>query len=169
MLDQLVAELAEAKARPVVAKTRPGDGAKHDVGESRAVAVAALEAEVDGPADDEAGKVGLGIHRRGKNFGENVQGRERGGITHHLQVDEFLNGPASELRPDTIVFAPRFILRRMRGPVDTKVPKEIETHGDGARVLSERRVEIGTQAHDRGSLNGTDGTGRKRVESLLCG
>ena len=114
LLNQLIAELAEAKAAPIIAKTRTGDRANHHVGEGRAVAVAALDAEIDSSADDQASQVGLCVHSCGKYLGQNIQSRERGRVRHHGQIDEFLDRPTPKLRPDSIVFSPRFLFCRMR-------------------------------------------------------
>jgi hypothetical protein len=49
--DEFVAELGEAKSGTVVVKTWSGDPAEIDVGETRSIAVAPLEAETDRLAD----------------------------------------------------------------------------------------------------------------------
>ena len=55
--DQIVAEPAEAKAGLVVAKARSRDHGKVYIGNTRPVAVAPLEAEIDRPARDQGMKV----------------------------------------------------------------------------------------------------------------
>ena len=64
LFDQVIAEPAESKSGLVVAEVRPGDHAKHCIGEARAVAVAALEAEIDCPADDQGKQVRIRIQGR---------------------------------------------------------------------------------------------------------
>src|ERR1700732_619286 len=51
--DQVIAELTEARSGLVVAEAHRGLLAKHDIGEARPVAVAALEAEIDRSAEDQ--------------------------------------------------------------------------------------------------------------------
>ncbi len=97
LLDQLITELAEAKTGPIIAKTRAGDRAKHYVREGRAVAVTALEAEIDCSTDDQASQVGLCVHSCSKHLGQNIQSREGGRVGHHGQINELLDRPAPEL------------------------------------------------------------------------
>src|SRR6266478_7627945 len=51
LFDQLIAEPAESKSVPVVAEVRSGYLTKPTVGNTRPVAVASLETEIDRPAD----------------------------------------------------------------------------------------------------------------------
>ena len=52
-LDQVIAQLAEPKAVLVIVESRPGEHGKPDVGKTRRVAVAVLEAECHQAANDE--------------------------------------------------------------------------------------------------------------------
>ena len=52
-LNQIMAEPAESESGLIVAEARPGEHAKPNVGEARTVTVAALEAEIDCPTDDQ--------------------------------------------------------------------------------------------------------------------
>jgi hypothetical protein len=53
LFDQLIAEPAESKSGMVVAEARSGKYAKHYIRVARAITVAALEAEIDCPTDDQ--------------------------------------------------------------------------------------------------------------------
>ena len=59
----------------------------------------------------------------------------------------------AELRPDPLVFPPRFLFRRVRRPVDAQMPQIVETDRDGAVALIESRVQIHAQARDRRPLD----------------
>jgi hypothetical protein len=54
---QFITELTEAKSGLVVAEVRAGYHAKHYIGDARTVAVAALEAKINRPADRQGEKV----------------------------------------------------------------------------------------------------------------
>ena len=62
-------------------------------------------------------------------------------------------GAVSERRPDPLVFAARFLFRRMRRPVDAEMPEVVETDGDRAAALIEGRVQIHAQARDGRSFD----------------
>jgi hypothetical protein len=76
LFDQVVAEPAESKSGMVVAEARSGDHAKPNVGEARAVTVAALEAEIDRPTDDQGKQVRIRLQARRSELGQNIQRRE---------------------------------------------------------------------------------------------
>jgi hypothetical protein len=76
LFDQVVAEPAESKSGIVVAEARSGDHAKSNVGEARAVTVAALEAEIDRPTDDQGKQVRIRLQARRSELGQNIQRRE---------------------------------------------------------------------------------------------
>src|ERR1700756_4897398 len=57
LFDQVTAEPTEAKGGLVVAEERPSDRAKSYIGGARTIAVTALEAEINRPAQDQAKKV----------------------------------------------------------------------------------------------------------------
>ena len=130
--DQIVAELAEAKCGLVVAETRAGNHGKHDIGEARTIAVAVLEAEIDRSAGDQGNQVRIREQGRRHEPGQNIESREGCRVAHQGQIDEFLDRAAAELRPDPLVFAPHFLFRRMRRPVDAQMPEVVETDGNGA-------------------------------------
>ena len=95
--DQFIAEPAESKSGLVVAEVRSGDHAKPYIGEARTVAVAALEAEIDRPADDQGRKVRIRKQGRRQDLGQNIQGREGRRVAHQGQINELLNRAAPEL------------------------------------------------------------------------
>jgi len=76
LFDQVMAEPAESKSGMVVAEARSGDHAKPNVGEARAVTVAALEAEIDRPTDDQGKQVRIRLQARRSELGQNIQRRE---------------------------------------------------------------------------------------------
>ncbi len=47
------------------------------------------------------------------------------------------------------------------------MPEAIETDGNGARVLTEGRVQVDAQAHNGRSFHRTCGAGRKHIQPLL--
>src|SRR4029450_4467156 len=71
------------------------------------------------------------------------------------------------LRPDPLIFASRFLVGRVRRPLDAQMPEVVETDSDRAVALTECRVEIHTQAGDVGAFDRGCGTGRQRHEALL--
>jgi hypothetical protein len=60
---------------------------------------------------------------------------------------------------DSIVFASRFLFRRMRRPVDAQMPEVVETDGDAAAALIEGLVQIQAQACDSGAFQRIGGAG----------
>src|SRR6202795_71963 len=76
LFDQVMAEPAESKSGMVVAEARSGDHAKPNVGEARAVTVAALEAEIDRPTGDQGKQVRIRLQARRSELGQNIQRRE---------------------------------------------------------------------------------------------
>src|SRR4030095_11122485 len=94
LFDEVIAELAESKSGRVVAEARSGDRAKQYIGVARAVAVAALEAAIDCPTDDQGHEVRIRMPGRRPELGEDVKGRERCGIAHQGQLNELLDGTA---------------------------------------------------------------------------
>src|ERR1700722_19986131 len=74
--DQIMAEPAEAVSRLIVAEARSGDHAKPNVGETRAVTVATLEAEIDRPTDEQGKQVRIRLQAGRTELGQNIQRRE---------------------------------------------------------------------------------------------
>ena len=168
MFDQVIAELTEAiYGGSIVAEVRAGDHGQPYIGDARSVAIAALEAEIDRSAGDQGKQVRIRIKCRRPDLGQNVQRRKRRRVAHQRQLDQSLDRAAAELRPDPLVFAARFLFRRMRRPVDAQMPEVVETDGNGAAALIEGRVQIHAQARDRGSLHRICGAGRQRCQALL--
>jgi hypothetical protein len=64
----------------------------------------------------------------------------------------------SERRPDSLVFAPHLLFRRMRRPLDAQMPQVVETDGDRGAALIERHVQIHEQACHSGSFDGGRGS-----------
>ena len=90
---------------------------------STTVAVAVLEAEIDRPADDQARKILVGEQGGCHELGQNDRASRASRIAHQGQIDELLDRAAPELRPDPRVFAARFLVGRMRRPVDAEMPR----------------------------------------------
>src|ERR1700692_1884501 len=55
----------------------------------------------------------------------------------------------------------------MGRPVDAQMPEASETDGNGARVLTEGRVQIAAQEHNGRSFQRSGGAGRKRSQPLF--
>ncbi len=96
LFDQVIAEPAESKSGLVVAEVRSGEQAKRYIGEARGVAVAALDAEIDGPTDDQGEQVRICIPGRRREFGQHIQSGEGCRIAHQRQLDEGLDRAGSE-------------------------------------------------------------------------
>jgi hypothetical protein len=112
--NQVIAEPAEAVCRLIVAKARTGDHAKPNASDTRSVAVAALDAEIDGSAGNQRKQVRICLYGRGAELGQNVHCREGCKVAHQRQLDQGLDRAAPKLRPYLFVFAARFLLRRVR-------------------------------------------------------
>src|ERR1700746_1237322 len=100
LFDQVMAEPAESESGLIVAEARSGDHAKSNVGEARAVTVAALEAEIDSPTDDQGEQICICMQARRSELGQNIQRREGCWVAHQRQFDQILDRAAPELRPD---------------------------------------------------------------------
>ena len=94
--DEIVAELAEAKSGLVVAEERSGDPGEHDIGNTRSIAVATLEAETDRFADRQANQVRIRMRGRRHELAQNVDGRQGCRVVHQRQIDEILDCPAAK-------------------------------------------------------------------------
>src|SRR5262249_39273606 len=114
LLDQLITESTESRASLVVAEARSGYHGKVYIGDTRTVAVALLEAEIDCPAGDQGMKVRIREQCRWESLGQNVQRRQGRRIAHQGQLDELLDLAASQLGPDPRVFSFRFLFCRMQ-------------------------------------------------------
>src|SRR5262249_48455116 len=143
--DEFMAELAEAIPGLVVAETGSGHPAEAGIRKAGSVAVAALEAETDRPADGHAAQIRIRKCSRRKELGENVHGGEGGRVFHRRQLDEDIHWPGAKGVPDTLVFESRFICCRMWCPVDPRVVKKIETNRDGTVALTEGGVDVDSQ------------------------
>src|ERR1700751_5521922 len=95
--DQFIAELAESKSGLVVAEVRSGYLTKPSIGNTRTVAVAPLDAEIDRPADGHGKKVHIRKQCRRQDLDQNVQRRQGLRIAHQRQLNELLHLAASEL------------------------------------------------------------------------
>ena len=115
--DQFHAEIAESPSGLMVAEARAGDGAEHDVGDARGVAVAPHEAQLHGLEHDQHAQVPIREERRRHERRQHVQRRQRERVAHHRQVEQRLDWPAPELGPDLLVCAPHVLVGWMRRPV----------------------------------------------------
>lgn len=92
--DQFVAELAESKSSLIVAKTRSGNPAELDIGETRCIAVATLKAETDRLADRQRSQVRIRKQGWRQDPNQDSDGREGCRVFHRRQIDEFPDCPA---------------------------------------------------------------------------
>src|ERR1700688_880588 len=130
--DQFIAELTELKAGLIVAEARSGDDAKPYVGEARPVAVAVLEAEINHPANDERNQVLIGKQCRRHHLGQNIESGEGVRIAHQGHINKLLDRPASNLRPDSVVFALHLIACRTWRPMCAAPLEVLKTYLDTA-------------------------------------
>src|SRR5437016_5815196 len=150
MLHKVQAELSEAEAGRVVAETMAEEHAETDVGEARSVAVPMFQAEVCHPADDEAEEILVGPQGRRQDCVEDVHGAAQFGFRHQRQIDELLDRATPDLAPDTLVFLLDLLLRRLRGPLDTRLPQIVEACLDSAAAPAERCEQLFLQPRDGG-------------------
>src|SRR5712692_5821910 len=95
--DQLIAKETESKSSLVVAEVRSGYLTKPSIGNTRTVAVAPLEAEIDRPADGQGKKVCVRKQCRRQHLGQNVQCGDGRRIVHQGQLNKLLNRTAPQL------------------------------------------------------------------------
>ena len=99
MFHQVQPELSEAKPGPVIAKIRPEDHTKPDVGEARSVAITVLEAEIRHPADHKTEQILVGKQRGRHDRGEDVHCRSPFGVSHRRQINELLDRASPNQAP----------------------------------------------------------------------
>ena len=104
---------------------------------------------------------------RRHELAQDVDGRQGCRVVHQRQIDELLDRPAAQQRPDAVVFAPHVVLGRMGRPFDADMPEVVETDSDRAAALIEGRVDIDAQARNDGLLDRRRGALRQRRQSLL--
>ena len=95
--DQFMAQPTEAKTRVEVAKVPAGYDPQVFVGEARAVAVATLQPEVNGCADQQGQKIHVRDHRSRRNLCHYIEDCAWGGIGQQRQRCEFVNANAVKL------------------------------------------------------------------------
>src|SRR5262249_1795517 len=148
LFDQVIAEPTESIASLVIGEARSRYHSKVYIGNTRTIAVAALEAEIDCPAGDQGMKVRIRKQCRGQSLGQNIQRREGRRIAHQGQLAELLDLAASQLGPDPLVFSFCFLFCRMQRALNTQMSEVVEADGDRAIALIEGRVQIDAQAGD---------------------
>src|SRR5262249_55641308 len=104
LLNQVITELAKPEPGIIVSEMRSSDHPQPHIGVARSVAVAVLQAEANHPRNHEIEKSRIDKHRRCHNLGENIQKVEHIWIGEQGQVNELLDLPASQQRPDLVVF-----------------------------------------------------------------
>jgi hypothetical protein len=72
LFDQFIAEATESKSGFVIAEVRTGYHAKQYIGDARTVAVPALEAEINRPADGQGNKARIRMQSRWQDLGQHV-------------------------------------------------------------------------------------------------
>src|SRR5215469_9211224 len=149
LFDQFVAKPPAAKSVLVLAETRPGYDGKPYIGKARTVAVAMLEAQVHHMTNDERKQILVAVHCRRHGLGQHVQNVEDLRVGHQRQVNEFLDLPVSNQRPDSTIFAHYLVARRSRGPIGAEASEvlEAELHAAVAPIYSGVKREAQT-CHD---------------------
>src|SRR6185437_14763252 len=155
LLDQPIAELAQAECSFIVTVARPRYLAEEYISDTRAITMSPLEAEVDRTTHCHCKQVRIGKQCRRIKFGQNIHGRKRCGILHQRLLEEILDRTTPKRGPDPLVFLPRFFIGRMRRPFDTQMAEVVETGGNSAVGPIERRVQVDPQAFNRSSLDRT--------------
>src|ERR1700726_1524558 len=155
--DQVVAELAEAKAGLVVAKTRSGNRANLDVRRTGRIGVAVFKAEIDHPADEQRMQIRIDIQCSRHDLDHHVECGHVFRVVHQGQVDELLDLAMSKQPPGPLEFSSRFLLCRMSRPLDAQMTEVGETDLDRAVHAIERRVQIYAQGGDGLLIEGREG------------
>src|SRR5215831_8718511 len=140
LFDQVIAEPTELKGSLVVAEARSRYHCKVYIGNTRTVAVAPLEAEIDRPAGDQGMKVCIRKQCRGQSLNQNIQRRQGRGIVHQRQLEELLDLAAPELGPDPLVFSFCFLFCWMQRTFNAQMSEVVEADGNRAIALIEGRV-----------------------------
>ncbi len=110
--------------------------------------MATFKAEIDHSADDQDVEIDVAECRWHSHLGQDVDGSQGLRVRHQRTMDEVLDAVAPDPRPDPLVFASRFVFRRLLRPVDTEMTEGLKTHGHRAAALIECRVQIEAQAGD---------------------
>src|SRR5262249_5773751 len=148
LFDQVIAEPTKSRTSLVIAEARSGYHCKVYIGNTRTVAVAPLEAEIDRPAGDQGMKVRIRKQCRWQSLGQNIQRRQGRRIAHQGQRDELLDLAASQLGPDPLVFSFCFLFCRMQRAFNAQMSEVVEADDNRAIALIDGRVQIDAQAGD---------------------
>ncbi len=128
-----------------------------------------FQAEVCHPADDEAEEILVGPQGRRHDCVEDVHGAAQFGFRHQRQIDELLDRATPDLAPDTLVFLLDLLLRRLRGPLDTRLPQIVEACLDSAAAPAERCEQLFRQPRDGGQVHEPAGAlGQPRESPFRC-
>src|SRR5262249_2660750 len=101
--DDLVAKSSETEADFDVAEETAGNEAEVAVCEAGTVAIAVLEAELDGCADNQNQKIPVQAHCRRNDLREYINRCARRGIGHHRQIDKLVDRTALDPRQDACI------------------------------------------------------------------
>ncbi len=167
LLYQVQAELAEAEPGPVVAEVRPEDHGEPHIGETRSVAVAVLEAEVDHVADDERAQILVSVPSRRHESGEDVHRPARDRIDHPGQVEQRLDRTIADPLPHPLIFVPNLLLRRTCRPGDADAAQVLEADLDTAVGLVQALEKLHLQPRDGGAIGEAGGTAGEVGKALL--
>src|SRR5215468_7848665 len=130
LFDQVIAEPTKLRASLVVAKARSRDHGKVYIGNTRTVAIASLETEIDRPAGKKGMKVRVRKQCRWKSLDQNVQRRQGRRIAHQGQLDELLDLAASELGPDLLEFSFCFLFCWTQRAFDAQISQVVDAYGN---------------------------------------
>ncbi|QEL27171.1 hypothetical protein FQV39_31805 (plasmid) [Bosea sp. F3-2] len=131
--------------------------------------VAAIEAEIGDPADAERDEVLVDILGRQAQLGEEIERRQGLRIPHERQVQDILDRPVPQERPEALAFETRFRLARVRGPVDAASLQASQGDGDRALAVTEHRVKIDQPTRDGTLLDCADRSRHQSIQTLFGG
>src|SRR5262249_2490392 len=126
---------------------------QESVGEARAVAMAAPQAEVDCCADQQGPVIQVCDDRRHRGLCDDIEDRARCRISQQGQADKFVDADAIELRTDLVVCSLRLCLRRGSRNLETRITQAIEARGEPTIGLLEGPTDVCHEAGDRASLD----------------
>src|SRR6266542_2752801 len=126
-----------------------------------------LEGEVDHPTNDERSEILVSEQCRRYDLSQDIKRRESVRVSHRWQINERLDRPVSKLRPDVVVLALYFLVRRPRRPVGTSPFEVFETDFDGTVTAVQRRVKGNPQTDDRHDMFCETGPLRQPREAIV--
>src|ERR1700747_929437 len=110
-------------------------------------------------ADDETKKIQVREQGRRGEHREHVHRRTRIWIAHQRQLEQSLDRAGSKALPQSIVFEPDALRRRVWRALAANPPEKVQAHLDSAVAAVKVCIEIDAQAGDGCSVDDSPCTG----------